>query len=259
MISGTKFSMNRKNHCCENPELEDDSCGESGSNPVSTLLIIGGGSAAFAAATRAVVLGAERVTIVNDGLPIGGTCVNVGSVPSKTLIRAAESVHRANAIPFRGIKGSAGVMDFKALMRQKQELVEELRQAKYLDVVKDLPQVRIIEGRAHFTGPRTVDVNGESITAERVLIATGTRPFVPDVPGLKESGFLTSETAFELKALPESLIVLGGRYIALKCAQMFARLGTKVTVYTVRIAFSRMNNPTSPTRSRDTSRTKESS
>jgi mercuric reductase len=230
MISGTKFSMNRKNHCCENPELEDDSCGESGSNPVSTLLIIGGGSAAFAAATRAVELGAERVTIVNDGLPIGGTCVNVGCVPSKTLIRAAESVHRSRSIPFCGIKGSAGVVDFKALMRQKQELVEELRQAKYLDVVKDLPQVRLVEGRARFTGPRAVEVNGESITAERVLIATGTRPFVPDVPGLKESGFLTSETAFELKALPESLIVLGGRYIALECAQMFARLGTKVTI-----------------------------
>lgn len=216
--------------CCKpSPTTAQNTPPENTTRP-DHLVIIGGGSAAFAAATRAVELGAERVTIVNDGLPIGGTCVNVGCVPSKTLIRAAESVHRANDIPFDGIEGSARVTDFKALMRQKQALVEELRQAKYLDVVKDLAQVCIVDGRARFTGPRTVDVNGESITADRVLIATGTSPFVPDIPGLEESGCLTSQTAFELEELPESLIVLGGRFIALECAQMFARLGSKVTI-----------------------------
>lgn len=222
------------NESCSGPteaEVGSGNCcyASSGERPAS-LLVIGGGSAAFAAATRAVENGAERVTIVNAGLPIGGTCVNVGCVPSKTLIRAAESVHRANAIPFRGTDGSARVTDFKALMRQKQELVEELRQAKYLDVVGDLSEVRIVEGRARFTRERTVEVNGESITADRVLIATGTTPFVPSIPGLKESGYLTSQTAFELEERPESLIVLGGRYVALECAQMFARLGTKVTI-----------------------------
>jgi len=225
--------MNHKEIRREPAESEvrsESRCPASSCGLPSSLLIIGGGSAAFAAATRAVECGAGRVTIVNAGLPIGGTCVNVGCVPSKTLIRAAESVHRANAIPFRGTGGSARVTDFKALMRQKQELVGELRQAKYLDVIGDMPEVRIVEGYARFTGERTVEVNGESIAADRILIATGTSPFVPSIPGLVGSGYLTSRTAFELEELPESLIVLGGRYIALECAQMFARLGTRVTI-----------------------------
>lgn len=205
-------------------------CSANSAESPSSLLIVGGGSAAFAAATRAVETGAGRVTIVNAGLPIGGTCVNVGCVPSKTLIRVAESIHKANTIPFRGPAGSARVTDFQSLMRQKQELVEELRQAKYLDVVGDLPEVRIVDGQARFTGARTVEVNGGSITADLVLIATGSSPFVPPIPGLAESGFLTSQTAFELEEQPESLLLLGGSYIALECAQLFARLGTPVTI-----------------------------
>lgn len=203
------------------------------------LLIVGGGSAAFAAATKAVELGAGRVTIVNDGLPIGGTCVNVGCVPSKTLIRAAEALHRAQQTPFDGIEVSGRVTDFKAIIQQKRDLVEQLRQAKYLDVVGDLEQVNIVTGRARFVDPHTVEVtpapapgdgSDERITADRVLIATGASPFIPSIPGLSESGHLTNESLFELEDLPESLIVLGGRYIALECAQMMARLGTKVII-----------------------------
>lgn len=210
-----------------------DGCNPANGSCKSTrlhLVIVGGGSAAFAAATKAVELGAERVTIVNDGLPIGGTCVNVGCVPSKTLIRAAGALHRAQQTPFDGIAVSGRVTDFKAVMQQKRDLVEQLRQAKYLDVVGDLEQVRIVKGRARFVDTRTVDVNGERMTGDRVLIATGTTPFIPPIPGLAESGCLTNDTLFELESLPESLIVLGGRYIALECAQMMARFGTKVTV-----------------------------
>ena len=199
------------------------------------LLIVGGGSAAFAAATKAVELGAGRVTIVNDGLPIGGTCVNVGCVPSKTLIRAAEALHRAQQTPFDGIEVSGRVTDFKAIIQQKRDLVEQLRQAKYLDVVNDLEQVRIVKGRARFVDAHTVEVtpahgSDKRITADRVLIATGVSPFIPSIPGLAESDYLTNESLFELEELPKSLIVLGGRYVALECAQMMARLGTKVTM-----------------------------
>lgn len=194
------------------------------------LVIVGGGSAAFAATTKAVELGASRVTLVNDGLPIGGTCVNVGCVPSKTLIRAAETVHRASATSFKGIEVNGRVTDYKAVIQQKRDLVEELRQAKYVDVVSDFEQVRIISGRARFVDDRTIEVNGEEITGDRVLIATGTRPFIPPIPGLSESGYLTNDTLFELEEQPESLLVLGGRYIALECAQMMARFGTKVTI-----------------------------
>lgn len=197
------------------------------------LLIVGGGSAAFAAATKAVELGAGRVTIVNDGLPIGGTCVNVGCVPSKTLIRAAEALHRARQTPFDGIEVNGRVTDFKAIIQQKRDLVEQLRQAKYLDVVGDLKQVNIVKGRARFVDSRTVEVasgSGERLTADRVLIATGASPFIPSIPGLAESSYLTNESLFELEERPASLIVLGGRYVALECAQMMARLGTKVTI-----------------------------
>jgi mercuric reductase len=197
--------------------------------PSAHLVIIGGGSAAFSAALKANELGAG-VTLINDGLPIGGTCVNVGCVPSKTLIRAAESHHRASHQAFHGIESSSKVGSFKAIIAQKRALVRELRQAKYIDVVSDLPDIRIVEGRAGLVDGKTVEVDGEPIAADRILIATGASTFVPPIPGLEETGYLTNETAFELEELPESLIVIGGRYIALECAQMFARLGSRVTV-----------------------------
>jgi mercuric reductase len=193
------------------------------------LVIVGGGSAAFAAALKASELDA-KVTLINDGLPIGGTCVNVGCVPSKTLIRAGEALHRANHQPFDGIEGSARVTDFAAVIRQKRELVEELRQAKYLDVISGHENVRVVAGRARFVSPLAVEVNGESIQGTHYLIATGTRPFAPPVSGLETCGYLTNESAFELEALPSSLIVLGARYIGLEIAQMFSRFGTEVTV-----------------------------
>ncbi len=193
------------------------------------LLIVGGGSAAFAAALKAHALGASA-TLVNDGLPIGGTFVNVGCVPSKTLIRAAEAHHRAGYHHFDGIASNSQVTDFKALIAQKRHLVETLRQAKYLDVVADLEGVRLIEGRARFLDTHTVAVDGQPLQAERILIATGASPAIPPVPGLAGSGFLTSTTALELEELPESLLVLGGRYIALELSQMFARLGSRVTI-----------------------------
>lgn len=193
------------------------------------LVIIGGGSAAFSAATKASELGG-RVTIINDGLPIGGTCVNVGCVPSKTLIRAAEAHHRADHHGFDGIRSSSEVVDFAAVIAQKRQLVEKLRQTKYLDVVADLPSVRIVRGRARFVSPQVVEVNGQSIIGDRFLIATGVAPYAPPIPGLEDTGYLTNESAFELDELPPSLIVLGGRYIALECAQMFARFGSKVTI-----------------------------
>ncbi len=192
-------------------------------------LIVGGGSAAFAAAARAAESGA-RVTLANDRLPIGGTCVNVGCVPSKTLIRAAETRQQVRNHGFTGIEGDGRLSDFRGMIEQKRRLVEGLRQNKYVDVISDLRRVDVIRGRARFTGPRTVEVDGRRITGDRVLIATGAQPSAPPIPGLEETGYLTNESAFELETLPSSLIVLGGRHIALECAQMFARLGSRVTI-----------------------------
>ena len=200
-----------------------------GSGAGEHLIILGGGSAAFAAAIRAMELNA-RVTMINEGLPIGGTCVNVGCVPSKNLIRAAEALHRAAHPNFPGIEAHARLQDFRQIIEQKRELVQRLRQEKYIDVVKQYENVRIVTGHGKLVDARTVEVNGERITADRILIATGAAPFVPDIPGLAKVDYLTNETAFELETLPESLVVLGGRYIALEAAQMFARFGTRVTI-----------------------------
>src|SRR3989339_2091364 len=140
------------------------------------LIIIGGGSAAFTAAIKASEL-EKKVMMINDGLPIGGTCVNVGCVPSKTLIRAAESFHKASYPNFAGITANPVRLDFKAIVEQKRRLVDELRQAKYVDVIKKQTDIRIIEGRARFVSQDTVAVNGEEITSNRILVATGASPF----------------------------------------------------------------------------------
>ncbi len=193
------------------------------------LIIIGGGSAAFSAAIKASEL-EKKVLMINDGLPIGGTCVNVGCVPSKTLIRTAEQFHIANHPNFSGIKPGNNKIDFKEVIRQKTELVESLREHKYVDVLKDDENVTIIKAYAKFLDKNTVEAGGKKYSSENILIATGSTTFVPDLAGLKEAGYLTNETLYELEELPEHLIVIGGRYIALENAQMFARLGSKVTI-----------------------------
>ena len=193
------------------------------------LIIIGGGSAAFAAAIKASEL-EQKVLMINDGLPIGGTCVNVGCVPSKTLIRTAEQFYNANHPNFSGIKPGNNKIDFKEVIRQKTELVNNLREAKYIDVLKDDPNATIVKAFAKLVGKNKVEANGNFYSCKNILIATGSTTFIPDIPGLKETGYLTNETLYELEELPEHLIVIGGRYIALENAQMFARLGSKVTL-----------------------------
>ncbi|MEF8940465.1 MAG: mercury(II) reductase, partial [Salinivenus sp.] len=198
------------------------------------LLVVGGGSAAFAAALKASDLG-HSALIVNDGppnggLPIGGTCVNVGCVPSKALIRAAEAHHHAAHHPFDGIASESEVTDFSAVTDQVQSLVDDLQQKKYLDVVAGDPNITIKEGRARLRDEQSVEVDGETITGGRILVATGARTFVPEIPGLDDAGYLTNEELYTLDGRPEHLIVLGGGYIALENAQAFARLGSEVTV-----------------------------
>jgi mercuric reductase len=190
------------------------------------LAIIGSGSAAFAAAIKATELGARVVMIERD--TIGGTCVNVGCVPSKALLRAAEHYHRAGHSPFAGVETKAGRVDLAALVAQKDELVAALRKEKYQDLV-DLYGFELIQGEAAFVEPDRLAVDGRRIRADRYLIATGASPWAPPIEGLDQVGYLTSTTALELTTLPEDLIVVGANAIGLELGQLFLHLGTKVT------------------------------
>ncbi len=192
------------------------------------LVIIGGGSASFAAALRASELGKQVAMI--ERATLGGTCVNVGCVPSKTLIRAAESKFRAEHSPFKGIGLHAAGLDFSTLIREKDKLVDSLRQAKYQDVLQSHDNIELIAGEATFISPFEIQVGDKVLSGKYFLIATGATALVPPVPGLSDTSFLTSTTMFEQERLPASLVIIGGRFIALELAQMMQRLGSRVTV-----------------------------
>ena len=199
-----------------------------GSSAGFDLAVIGAGSAGFSAAIAAAERGA-RVALVGHGT-IGGTCVNVGCVPSKTLIRATEAIHQASAAGrFAGIRGGASLEDWRALVAQKAELVAELRQAKYTDLLPAYDTVSYIEGPARLT-PKGVAVNGSVIAADKVIVTTGAAPAAPSIPGIEAVPYLTSTTAMELDRLPTSLLVVGGGYVGIELAQMFARAGVRVTI-----------------------------
>ncbi len=189
------------------------------------LAIVGSGGAGFAAAIAASNQGLS-VVMVERGT-IGGTCVNVGCIPSKALLAAAEARHVALDRRFPGISTSAARVDMGALIGGKAKIVDALRKEKYQDLATDYGW-EIRHGVAHFVEGPALEVDGERIEAAQYLVATGASPWVPPVPGLAETGYLTSTTAFELDHIPKSLIVVGGNYVGLELGQFFARLGTKV-------------------------------
>ncbi len=192
------------------------------------LAVIGAGSAGFSAAIAAAEEGAQ-VALIGYGT-IGGTCVNIGCVPSKTLIRAAETLHQARtAGRFAGVSAAARVEDWRAVIRQKDDLVAGLRKSKYLDLLPAYNSITHIEGRARL-GAGGVAVNGAVIETDRVVITTGARPAPPSIPGIERVEYLTSTSALALETLPKSLLVIGGGYIGAELAQMFARLGVEVTI-----------------------------
>jgi len=190
------------------------------------LLVLGAGSAAFAAAIRGRDAG-YRVALAEAGT-LGGTCVNVGCVPSKALLAAGAAYWAAGHHPFAGITTSAGPVDLAALVAQKDELVAALRQEKYADLVSAYG-FEILPGHAAFTGPGTVEVAGRVIRPGAVLIATGASPAAPPIPGLAQAGYLTSTTALDLKQVPERLAVIGANAVGLELGQFFGHLGSAVT------------------------------
>ena len=193
------------------------------------LVIVGGGSAGFAAAIKGAEMGA-RVAMAEVGT-LGGTCVNVGCVPSKTLIRAAEANHRRTNHPFKGIAATDGQPDWTVVREQKDALVTHMRETKYRDVLRSYDAVTLFEQRATVTSGKSITLaDGRQITASKLIITTGASPWAAPIPGLAVTGYLDSTSAMALETLPSSLIVIGASAVGLELAQMFSRLGVRVTV-----------------------------
>ena len=210
--------------------------------PALKVAIIGTGSAAFAAAIRAAEEGA-LVTVIEAG-EIGGTCVNVGCVPSKIMIRAAHLAHLQSDHPFDGLQKHAAIIDRAALVSQQQGRVEELRHSKYESILGSSPNIQLMRGYARFKDADTLIVkqmNGieKEWHGDRILIATGRSPMIPQVPGLKETPYWTSTEALVAPVLPQHLIVYGASVVALELAQAFLRLGSKVTLIARSILLSK--------------------
>lgn len=191
------------------------------------LAIIGAGSAAFSAAIRARQ---KHLTVVMvERGEIGGTCVNVGCIPSKALLAAAEARHTSAVPRFPGIETTAAAVQMGTLIGSKDAVVADLRKDKYVDLAREYGW-EIVHGAARFAPGPSVEVAGRRIEAKHYLIATGSVPAVPPIEGLADVPYLTSTTAMDLPEVPETLLVIGGNYIGLELGQLFARLGTRVTI-----------------------------
>lgn len=215
-------------------------CGKTGQLHVA---VIGSGGGAMAAAIEAAEQGA-RVTLIERGV-LGGTCVNIGCIPSKILIRAAHIAHLRRESPFdRGITASARVIDHRALHAQQQARVEELRHAKYEHVLQANAAITVLHGSARFKDGERLTVHmaegaEREVAFDRCLIATGARPAIPPIPGLNDTPFWTSTEALASDTLPERLLVIGSSVVALELAQAFARLGSAVAILARHTLFSR--------------------
>jgi len=225
--AGYGASVKTRNAIKEKGEKPKASSNGSGGNDFD-LLIIGAGSAGFASAIKGVDLGA-KVGLIGDGA-IGGTCVNVGCLPSKALMRASEAWHNAAHHPFKGVNTTQGQLDWSTVRSQKNELVADMQQSKYVDVLAAYPDITYIEGYAQFTKDGKVQVGDKAYKAKRYVIVSGGHPRMLPFPGADEVEALSSTTLMELEELPKSLIVLGGRAIALELGQSMARFGVEVLI-----------------------------
>lgn len=197
------------------------------------LVILGSGSTAFAAAIKAAELG--KTAVMTESRTVGGTCVNRGCLPSKDLIAAAGVYWEALHPRFPGLGAKRLDLDFGELIRGKDEIIRDYRGRKYESILSDSDKISIVEGHASLVDPRTVRSNGATLRGDQILVATGSKPTIPNIPGLADvpyltSDLLTSDEPMELFDQPRSLVIVGGGYIALELAQMFQRLGTQVTV-----------------------------
>jgi len=221
--------------CCSNVNVESVEIKESvGNGSGLHIAIVGTGSGAFAAAIKAVELGAQ-VTMIEGADIIGGTCVNIGCVPSKILIRGAHIAHSQHQHNFKGIAFNKPNINRKVMVQQQQAMVEKLRYAKYESILESNPGINLIRGMAHFKDKSTLmitkaDGSESNIKADRILLAVGARAMIPKINGLTNTPYWTSTEALIADEIPKHLVVLGGSVVALELAQAYHRLGSEVTI-----------------------------
>lgn len=192
-------------------------------------IILGGGAAGFAAAIKADELGA-KTALINAGLPLGGTCVNVGCVPTKILLEISNDYYYSQYPRFNSLAPVKAKLDFKKVIQEKNKLIIYLRKKKYKNVIASLNNVSYYPGRGEFVSSHQIKVDKEVLEGNKFLIATGSSTKILPIEGLDKINYLTNITALKLKKLPKSMVILGGGPLGLEFAQMFSHFGTKVTV-----------------------------
>ena len=190
------------------------------------LMVLGSGSG-LEVSSEAAGLGLS-VAIIEEG-PFGGTCLNRGCIPSKMLIHCADVMDTIKNAHIFGIKATVQGIDWQAIIARAVDEVDADARA-IEEGNRQADNITVFKGRGRFTGAKTLEVNGEEISAEIVLIAAGTRPMVPDIPGLVGVPYITSDEALRLPEQPRRLAILGGGYIAAEMAHFFGALGTEVTL-----------------------------
>jgi pyruvate/2-oxoglutarate dehydrogenase complex dihydrolipoamide dehydrogenase (E3) component len=198
------------------------------SEPKPDVIIIGTGQAGVPLATRLAAAG-KRVVIVERG-NAGGTCVNIGCTPTKTLVASARAAHVARTAARLGVHTGELKIDFAAVMARKDSVVARWRSGVEHHLAAAGDQLRFIHGHARFVGARSIEVNGERYQAEKIVINVGARSAVPKLAGLESVPHLDSAKLLGLRELPERLLILGAGYIACEMGQMFRRFGAEVTL-----------------------------
>jgi pyruvate/2-oxoglutarate dehydrogenase complex dihydrolipoamide dehydrogenase (E3) component len=192
------------------------------------VIVIGSGQAGVPLATRLAAAG-RKVLICERG-PFGGTCVNVGCTPTKTMVASARAAHVARGAARLGVRTGPVSVDLKAVVARKDAIVEEWRAGVQRRLASAGPRLQIRHGSARFVGRRAVEVDGETHGADIVIVNTGCRPAVPQLAGLDRVPFLDNASIMQLDATPQHLVILGGGYIATEFGQMFRRFGSEVTI-----------------------------
>ena len=195
------------------------------------LIIIGGGAGGFAAAIKANEFNIDTL-MINSGLPLGGTCVNVGCIPSKYMIENAEYIFESKNPRFDSIKIKNVQFDFEDIVNSQLNIVDNMRNEKYEQVLRKLSHVDFLEGEASFISENEIEISGKEIKGEKFVIATGSKAKFLNVEGVENIDYMTHIEALHLKELPPKLAIIGGGAIGVEFAQMFSHFGSKVTLIT---------------------------